>query len=240
MIRFTLLITILLCSQNSQAIGDRLSQMAPNNQYIPFILKRYLKWHLKTFQFPVLSPFETELVESYDHWFVSENPAYYQISLAHEEKAPGHLRIRFYIPPAYRARREISPEGLPNNFIPWFFERSSSGEEAFVGCVECEDKIRFDVWVKNAGEKSYKLSHSEEIFQTHMPWKNPFTPKTDYEVRHLSKEGVYKITYFGSYTNIYKIPPELRLILSLHVINTNFNFHRYSIDADGLMTVYYP
>ncbi len=240
MIRSAILITFLLCSKNAEAIGERLSQMTPNNQYIPFVLKRYLNWHLKTFQFPMLTAYETELVESYDHWLVSGEPAYYQLSLAHEQKVPGHIRIRFYIPPEFRSRREVNPSGLPKNFTPWFFERSSSGTQAIIGCLDCKGPVKLDVWMRNSAEKSFKRSHSEEFFQSHLAWKNPFTPKTDFEIRSLYENGVSEITYFGSYMNIYKVPQELRLLLGLHVIHTPFNFYRYSIDANGMMTVYYP
>ncbi len=225
---------------SSMALSESYLRMKPAPEFIPYVLHRYIVWHAKTFNFPSLTPFENEIVNRLDHFLLAGEPDYFQLSMGHEEGAEGGQSLRLFIPASLRERKELKRPGIPEAFTVWFVERNNKGESMVIGCKGCSSPRKLDVWVKGLKDKAYHYSHSEEHATKHMPWKNPFIHRGDTEIRHIRDNKVIAIVYGNSFSQIMQIPASLRVTMSLHVLDTVFNFDRYRIDADGKMTVLYP
>lgn len=225
---------------NSPALSESYLRMKPQPEFIPYVFNGYLRWHARTFGFPTLTSFEQEIVNHLDHFLLPGETDYFQLSMGHEESESGAQSLRLYVPPILRDHKELKRPGIPANFTTFFVERNNKKESMLVGCTGCSSPHKLEVWTKGPDDKAYHFSRTEELAQKHMKWKNPFIHRGDTEIRHVSHEKVTTICYGNSFSQIMQIPASLRVTMSLHVLDTVFNFDRYCIDADGKMTVLYP
>lgn len=233
-----MILLFILVSFRAFSLSDAFLLMRPDRAYMSFITARYLDWHAQRFHFPILTPFERELVSHLDHWLVPGHAELSQLSLGiREGNGPGQraLEFRLWIHPDLR---EKSPYKA-NGFVPWFFERHLSGEVCVIGLTA---PVTFESFCRmNSGTGTWKWHHRERLAAEHMSWRNQFPLAVKSEVRVEDSSGtVTAVVYHKAFTHVSLIPRSLLEEIRAHTLETAFSLERYRLEKDGTMTVYYP
>lgn len=225
------LLILLLISLPALSVPESLYNMRPNRDYMSFAATKYLSWHEKKFQFPLLTPLEQELVGQLNHWVIPETEARSQLSVCHrEDKGKGITQsLRLWIAPELRNKKELSV--IPG-FSPEFYERNSDG----IICL-----IHGDAYCQRAGEKKWILDHREKVMKGHLSWNNRFPLLSEEEVRYSDPGGnVTAIGYHRGISHVSLIPQSLLMIVRGHSLDTAFGMDRYILEKDGTMSACYP
>jgi hypothetical protein len=233
------LLLILLFQLPAYALNETFLRMSPNNEYMSFALKRYLGWHRTNFKFPPENLFLEEIVSGLDHWTIT-SLYLRQLTITHSMNEAGKLdhRIRVYVRPELRSRKELKGTGLPQGKELWFVEWDNDGKmcEIFK-----EDPKSFSSWCRGKNDKSFVKAWDERISNI-LPknWKLSF-PVMGHEFLQREKNGVvYEIMFFEASPHPSIIPEILRRSAYLHTKETLFPFDRMSSQNGDRIGIHYP
>lgn len=233
------LLLILLIQIPAFALNETFLRMKPDNEYMNFAMKRYMSWHRKNFNFPPENPLLDEIISGLDHWTIS-SPYLRQITMTHIMNEAGKLdnRIRVYVPPLLRSRKELKGSGLPIGKELWFVEWDNDG-----GMCEIfqEDSRNFSSWCRGKNSKAFVKSWNEKITNL-LPkdWKLNF-PVLGFEFLQKEKNGeVFEIMFFEAAPHPSIVPPILRRAAYLHTKETLFPLDRMSSLNGDRIGIHYP
>lgn len=246
--KLILLWCLILFSGSCLALTDTFLKMKPNRPYMNFVLPQYLNWHAKNFpsNFERMNQESAGLVKllvlQIDHWLVPGLPEQNQISIGFrvDEKNTIYQTFRLYIHQQLKNHPFIQKARLPSHLVPRFLQWKDDGEVCLLGSFPSEARILY-YFCRRPGSKNFIPGVREEFSrQLTTTWKNPFPFFTSWEIRTLDQEKIISITYSSDVTHPSLTPRGLDPVINSHGVDALFPFDKYSLDAAGNMTVYYP
>ena len=236
--KFALIIAFLL-SLPSWALNESLLNMPADRAYMNFALKKYLTWHREHFKFPEDSPLMTSLTQELDHWLV-ENTPYYQLTITHgvDDSKKYFQKIRVFISPKLRTRKEFTGAGLPSGKDPWFMEKDDAGK---ICLLLKESETQFSGWCRHSMNEKFTAAFTEEITET-IPgeWPFPFPHMGTKYIVKSDKDGIREITFYKVGPHPSRMPEKLFRPVYLNTKDALFPLDRISTFPDGGMSVHYP
>lgn len=221
--------------------------MTPNAPYMHHVLDHYLNWQQKRFNsnFKFMNQktqgFVKEVLDHVDHWMVAGNPHHTQFRVGYsiDDKSKSVLQsFRIFIHPNMRSHSFIKKGKLPTGFTPWFIEWNDSKTICYLGPI-AEDHKSFQQICEKQGKW---VEEKIEILSTQIThsWPNPFPVGIAWEIRTMKQSKIQSIFYSSTFIHISRLPRELDSVIGLHVLEAHLPLDKFSVDAAGKMTLYYP
>jgi hypothetical protein len=233
----TLFLCLLLSSISAQAVTVSFLNMQPDQRFMNFALEKYLTWLQKN----VPSSFKREalvdvLLKRVDHWVVPEHSEFAQFTVGFKVEGTGKVQqtYRIFIHPDLRTHPLLLAKKLPPDFDPWFLEQKIGGRTCFIGQKK---KAQMNIYDRLCDGHD---DGQEIVSSVLTPWKNPFPLERTLEIRRVRKGQVEEISYVTNSAHPRGVTKELYPILNLHGTDGLLSLDKYSIDAHGKMTIYYP
>ena len=233
----SLLFYLLLTSLSAQAVTVSFLNMKPDQNFMNFALEKYLSWLHQHYP----SSFKREglasiLLARVDHWVVQDHTEFTQFMVGFKKDEKGRLTqtYRIYIHPELRTHPLLLAKKLPPSFDPWFYEQEVEGKLCFIGRKKNTDPHSYDRLCDGQDDGQEVVSTSLTL------WKNPFPLERNLEIRRVRKGKIEEIFFVTNSAHPRGVPKELYPVLNLHGTEGLLSLDKYSIDADGKMTIYYP
>lgn len=247
-----LILAILISSIFSvqlEAMTTTFLAMKPNLDYMNFALNKYLVWHEKHFHSNLdqMNKKTDGLIKlainQIDHWLVANRKELnqFQVNFASIDKDKYQQTFRVFIHPELRSHSFIIKSRLPKDFTPWFIQWDDQGTICFIGPAPVSAEFTLRHLCKSETESTFEEKRTEVISYVQTPgWPNPFPSTDEWEIRTIEKGKITSIYYSSNSIHPSRIPRYLDTIISLHGLEPNLPIDKYSIDAAGNFSVYYP
>lgn len=230
-----LVLLLLTLTVPAFALNQTYLQMPPDREYMNFVLKRYLAWHVKHFEFPADDDLQMKLLEKIDHWLVPGSPMR-QFTMTHSQSGKPGLELRLFVHPDLR--KLIKARGLPPGSEVWFAQWDNQGSVCY---LSREQENVFSAWCRKKGEKDFRLAFQETLTNK-IPegWPNLLPYMGDQYVTRAKDGKVTEVSFFNVVPHPSRIPRDLYRSLYLHTKEVQFSLDRISTSQDGKMKLHYP
>lgn len=238
---------LILVTQNAEALTETFLRMPRHQEYMNFVLGKYLAWHEKSFSsnFSKMnqktSGLIVEALNKIDHWMVPGSMIYQQLLIGHSlQNNRLHLNFRLYLHQDLRRHPFLVKLNPPKEWTPLFIEWNSDSETCLLG--NPGGKVSQDLFRLCLNRYSKLILTEKEHFSTELStsWPNPFPYLTPWEIRRIQENKTVEIYYSTTSTHPSGIPRGLDKVIYLHSVEAQFPFDKYSVSKDGELTVYYP
>lgn len=247
-----LLLSLFSLSTPLWALIDSQIDIKPNVKYMNYFFDGYLPWYKEKFNFaPTLeSPqgdrFLHKAIYKLDHWKIPERKELDQILIGQGFKGgtTPFYTFRIYIHKDLRDHSFIKAQKL--SIAPLFIEKNPNGEICYLGKLQSES---IDWTHVPKSKNSFYLGHFcggnslkyiSQVANGEIPFFNPFTGQSEYELRTFSDKSLISVLYFVKNTHTAIIPKKHVPYINAHGEKLLLPFDKYSVDKKGELIIYYP
>lgn len=238
-----LLVILLSYTSLAWSLTDSHIRMKPNESYMSFFLTSYIDWHQKTFHSRIFGngkeqdAFLKKVISKIDHWKVKDYPFMDQVLIGetvHHDRTS--FSYRFYIHESLRNDSFLSSFHVPG---PLFIEWTTEGDLCFITKAADASPV-FTYYCRDRKTKKFLKKYTADTLKKEESWRTPYQNLEDKTLSLSDKKGLWKVYYFFRFAHIGRIPEGYHAYINRHGEDILLPFDKFSIDREGVLTIYYP